>query len=396
MWRTSSSCNKHRQSHGETKQLYCDVLPLIAVTSRTPHRTVRFLRPRRGFSSGRGVRPRPLSGNRLQVGLEVAVVADLLVDLQPVTLTVRDDHAVGGRIEFHRRREAEPILRLEALYPAPSLRHVGVGIDGLLAPLRQYLGITDQIADRPSLGIEDANPMIAPIGDVDIAIGVHGNVGRVIERSRLRITGGLRSWRDIRSEHGHRIRALGLFDFSILAKLHQELALGGQLLNAVVLPVGDIDVAILVERDAPRLVELTITIAGAAALAHKLPVGSEDLEAVVPAVDDDNVAVLPDSQTGRTHELAVAAAGRAPLPQKFAAAVEHRDCVRPVIRHVDMVIIVDGNPEGPSALPVALAVFEKIGDVFFFTGTAKLHFVDVHPEIILVAPVGGIENAVLT
>jgi hypothetical protein len=61
-----------------------------------------------------------------------------------------------------------------------------------------------------------------------------------------------------------------------------------------------------------------------------------------------------------------------------------------------MVVIVDGNPEGPSALPVALAVFAKVGDMFLFAGTAKLHFVDVHPEIILVAPVGGIENAILT
>jgi hypothetical protein len=34
--------------------------------------------------------------------------------------------------------------------------------------------------------------------------------------------------------------------------------------------------------------------------------------------------------------------------------------------------------------------------MFFFAGTAKLHLVDVHPEIILVAPVGGIENAVFT
>jgi hypothetical protein len=61
-----------------------------------------------------------------------------------------------------------------------------------------------------------------------------------------------------------------------------------------------------------------------------------------------------------------------------------------------MVVIVDGNPEGPSALPVALAVFAKIGDMFFFAGTAELHFVDVHAEIVLVAPVGRIENAVLT
>ena len=61
-----------------------------------------------------------------------------------------------------------------------------------------------------------------------------------------------------------------------------------------------------------------------------------------------------------------------------------------------MVVVVDGNPKRPSALSVALAVFAKIGDVFFFAGTAELHFVDVHPEIVLVAPVGGIENAVLS
>jgi hypothetical protein len=61
-----------------------------------------------------------------------------------------------------------------------------------------------------------------------------------------------------------------------------------------------------------------------------------------------------------------------------------------------MVIIVDGNPEGPSAFSIPLAVFAKIGDMFFFAGTAELHFVDVHAEVILVAPIGGIENAVLT
>src|SRR5438067_6868026 len=117
MWRASSSCSKYRQSHGETKQLYCDLLPLdhghIANSAR--HHAVPLNR------GGRGVRPARLSGRRLQVGLEVAVVADLLVDLQTVPLTVRDDHAVGGRMEFHRCREAEPVRRLEALYRASRL-----------------------------------------------------------------------------------------------------------------------------------------------------------------------------------------------------------------------------------------------------------------------------------
>ena len=60
-----------------------------------------------------------------------------------------------------------------------------------------------------------------------------------------------------------------------------------------------------------------------------------------------------------------------------------------------MVVVIDSDAKRPSALPVALAVFAKICDVFFFAGTAELHLVDVHPEIVLVAPVGRIENTVL-
>src|SRR5215469_2775514 len=61
-----------------------------------------------------------------------------------------------------------------------------------------------------------------------------------------------------------------------------------------------------------------------------------------------------------------------------------------------MVVIVDGNPEGPRALSITFAVFEEIGDVFFFSGPPELYLIDVHPEVILVAPVGSVENAVLT
>ena len=48
----------------------------------------------------------------LQVRLEVLVVANLLVNLQPVPLAVGHDDLVGGWIEVHRRREAEPLQRL--------------------------------------------------------------------------------------------------------------------------------------------------------------------------------------------------------------------------------------------------------------------------------------------
>jgi hypothetical protein len=34
--------------------------------------------------------------------------------------------------------------------------------------------------------------------------------------------------------------------------------------------------------------------------------------------------------------------------------------------------------------------------MFLFSGPAKFHFIDVHPEIIFVAAVRGVENAVLS
>ena len=58
-----------------------------------------------------------------------------------------------------------------------------------------------------------------------------------------------------------------------------------------------------------------------------------------------------------------------------------------------MVVVVDGDAERPRAMPVPFAVFEKVGDQFFFARTAELHLVDVHAEIVFVAPVGGIDDA---
>src|SRR5204862_1304477 len=127
-----------------------------------------------------------------------------------------------------------------ALYPAARLGHVGVGIDALLAPLRQYLGIADQRRDGSALGVENAHPMVAPIAHVDIAIGVDGDVGWVIELVGPGITSLLAVGLNIRAENGHRVGALGLLDCAICAARHQALARGRQFLDAVALPISDV------------------------------------------------------------------------------------------------------------------------------------------------------------
>ena len=49
------------------------------------------------------------------------------------------------------------------------------------------MGVADQLGNQLSLGVEDANPMVAPIGDIDVAIGVNGDIGRMIEMARAGI-----------------------------------------------------------------------------------------------------------------------------------------------------------------------------------------------------------------
>src|SRR5215467_12104652 len=100
----------------------------------------------------------------------------------------------------------------------------------------------------------------------------------------------------------------------------------------MVLPVGNQDVACLVEGDAPRLVEFALAPAGSAAFADELAFRRENLKSVVAAVDDDHVAALLDRQTRRAVELADAAAGCAPFADEFAVLIKHGDRVRPLIR----------------------------------------------------------------
>src|SRR5262249_53543037 len=144
--------------------------------------------------------------------------------------------------------------------------------------------------------VKDADPMIAPIGDVDVAVAVDRDIGRVVELVGSRVAGLLALAGDIGAKDRHLVGVVHRLDRAIGADAHERLALVGQLLHTVVLPIGDVDVAIAVGGDAPRLVELAGLGAGAAAFADKLAFGAEDLQPVVAAVGDNDVAVLFDRE----------------------------------------------------------------------------------------------------
>src|SRR2546425_12790997 len=76
-----------------------------------------------------------------------------------------------------------------------------------------------------------------------------------------------------------------------LAKARQELAVGGKLLDAVVAPIGHVNVAWRVQSHPPGEVELTRATARLAPLHDVLPIGGELLPSVVFLVDALEIVV---------------------------------------------------------------------------------------------------------
>src|SRR6516162_4067280 len=138
------------------------------------------------------------------------------------------------------------------------------------------------------------------------------------------------------------------------------------------------------------LVELAIAVADRAAFSDKLPVWGEDLQTVVAAVGNNDVAVFLDrgaSTPRRRCLLCAISAGscRCCRTRRWCFSSHRRRRRGRCCRR---------QPRRARSLPVAFAVFAKISDMFFFAETADVHLVDVHPEIILVASIGGVEIAV--
>src|SRR5262249_44524801 len=92
-------------------------------------------------------------------------------------------------------------------------------------------------------------------------------------------------------------------NLTVFADRHEELAAGREFLHAMVLPVGDVDVAIPVKVNAPGLVELALTAAAPAPLLKGLALGREHLQPVVAGIDDDQISVSVTDNAGRSPEF---------------------------------------------------------------------------------------------
>ena len=133
----------------------------------------------------------------LQVCLEVLVIAHLLVHLEPVALAVGHNDLVGGRVEVHCGRRTEA--------PAAALSYAPGDTPSSCPDWhRRSAWPTSRTPahHRPGWSavcrccLEDADAMIAPVGDVDVAVRINRHVCRVIEQACLRIL-MLRQTRDV-------------------------------------------------------------------------------------------------------------------------------------------------------------------------------------------------------
>lgn len=147
------------------------------------------------------------------------VVLELVIDLQPVALGVGDDEPVVMVIEDHRCGIGEPPFAFQAVHFSTPFHRVRAGRQRHLGPFGEFLGITSKTGDNLAIGVEDLDAVVGPVAYIDIALGVDRYVGRTVQ---LALSG------------------------PIAPKLHDELAIGGEFLHAVVLMIRDVHVSLLI------------------------------------------------------------------------------------------------------------------------------------------------------
>src|SRR5262249_27264047 len=133
-----------------------------------------------------------------------------------------------------------------------------------------------------------------------------------------------------------------------LPELREELAVGVEDLDAVVLAVADVDAALFVEADGVRQVELALALALLTPLLQQLALFRElQHPRVAVAVGDVEVAGGSHGHLGRAVEAVRAVALRASLAQRqeqFALGAELHDTVAAHVGDPDVILRIDPQP----------------------------------------------------
>ena len=139
------------------------------------------------------------------------------------------------------------------------------------------------------------------------------------------------------------------------------LTVGGELLRAVVAPVGNIDASIRSHGHTPRAVQLTGTAARPAKRRQELAVAGVLLNLIRLGISDINIVIRVAGDSRRAAEPSLAI----PLAGSLAVRVVNLHLLVELVRAVDIAATVNGNPHGPDKLLAREVANELLGDGYF-------------------------------
>ena len=136
---------------------------------------------------------------------------------------------------------------------------------------------------------------------------------------------------------------------------------GGELLRAVVAPVGYIHASVRSDGNAPRPVQLAGTAARPAKRRQELAVAGVLLNLIRLGVRNIDVVIRVAGDSGRAAKPSLAV----PLAGSLAVRVVNLHLLVELVRAVDVAAAVNGNPHGPDKLLAREVADELLGDGYF-------------------------------
>ena len=188
-----------------------------------------------------------------------------------------------------------------------------------------------------AFGVEDYYPFVHPIDHVYVPVSVHRYIRRVIQ-----IVGIDPDVLD-QSMFIGRAAVGGNAGDPSGPKGKQVCAVRAKFLDPMIVPVGNVDIAVVVNGDAPGHVQLAGCAAFDAEPADVLAILAELLDAAVHRVDRPKVVIGIERKPRAALKMSGAFTFLSPRAQQVAVIVKDGDPILPFVRSVDVLIPVQGQ-----------------------------------------------------
>ena len=139
-------------------------------------------------------------------------------------------------------------------------------------------------------------------------------------------------------------------------------AIRAELLDPVVVPVGHVDAAVVVDGNAPGHVQIAFGTALGAEAAQVVALLGEPLDPAVKAVDDPDVVVSIEGHARGTADLPFLFSRLAPGVKQLPFTVKDGDPVKPLIGDVNVLVLVQCHSGEPDHLTILFATPAELLD----------------------------------